>query len=79
VEKGYPEQNFDGIKRFVRAGGSGIGDVVIAAFSRYGQIVADEVLDTGAPLVGKIEPAPHGGESQVDVQNPAPGEDIGIE
>jgi hypothetical protein len=28
MKKGYPEQNLAGVKRFVRLGGAGIGDVV---------------------------------------------------
>ena len=52
---------------------------MVAVFGRDGQVLADEVLNSGASLVGEIEPTPHGGEPQVDEQDPASREDVGIE
>ncbi len=79
VKKGYPKENVTEVERFVGLGGAGIGDVEVAVFGRDGQIFADEVLEACPPLVREIEPAPHGGETQVDEQYSTSSEEVGIE
>ena len=47
---------------------------MVAVFGREGQTWSEKVLEAGSTLVGKIEPSPLGGESQVIEHDTAAGE-----